>query len=81
MYGKIIHVDLNSYSSLEELIQAFLDMPDEMKVNGVQLADSKQKAEDKLRYTYQIRPSRPVRVFWWEQVDTEEFTMYECLIS
>jgi hypothetical protein len=81
---KKLHIDLNEYDSLEELQQAFWDMPTEMKVTGIQLASSKKDAEAKLNYQKEHFPTNGARIFWWSKEtlnDVITFVMHECIFD
>jgi hypothetical protein len=84
MTMKILHITLNEYNSLEELHQAFWDMPSEMKKTGVQLASTKKDAEAKLKYQKENFPTTGARIFWWSKEvlnDVNTFVMHGCIFD
>lgn len=81
---KILHVMLNEYNSPEEVTQAFLDMPAEMKKNGARLVSSKKQAEHNLNYQWEHFKEFGARVFWWKKEEYNgviTFVMYEALFD
>ena len=82
---KITHIKIKTYSTLQEVYDAFWSIPKEMKHFGVQMTQNKRLAERNIKYQYEHFKWNGARVFWWKKVKNDNkstvYIMYETVIN
>lgn len=81
---KILHIGLSEFTTLEQLQTAFYNLGEDVSKNGCQLMSSKKKAEENLKYQYEMFNTLGSRVFWYEKGNfegTETFILNEVVFD